>query len=104
MESSSTRASSGKTLKLSYDKHFTSKLKDVITLFMNHPEKALVLGVDEKSQIQALDLESHRMKSIRGIRRSFQFAFGWNHLFLIFSASKKIKEIMLALDDAGFAR
>ena len=51
MESSSTRASSGKTLKLSYDKHFTSKLKDVITLFMNHPEKALVLGVDEKSQI-----------------------------------------------------
>ena len=44
-----------KTFKLSHDKHFTAKLKDVIGLYMNPPEKALVLSVDEKSQIQALD-------------------------------------------------
>ncbi len=44
-----------KTFKLSHDKHFTAKLKDVTALYMNHPEKALVLSVDEKSQIQALD-------------------------------------------------
>ena len=44
-----------KTFKLSRDKHFTAKLKDVIGLYMNPPEKALVLSVDEKSQIQALD-------------------------------------------------
>ena len=44
-----------KTFKLSHDKHFTAKLKDVIGLYMNPPEKALVLSVDEKSQIPALD-------------------------------------------------
>jgi len=44
-----------KTFKLSNDKHFVEKLKDVIGLYMNPPENALVFCVDEKSQIQALD-------------------------------------------------
>lgn len=41
--------------KVSRDKHFTEKLTDVVGLYLNPPEKALVLCVDEKSQIQALD-------------------------------------------------
>jgi transposase len=44
-----------KTFKLSRDKHFVQKLHDVVGLYLNPPEKALVLCVDEKSQIQALD-------------------------------------------------
>lgn len=44
-----------RTFKLSNDKHFTEKLRDVVGLYMNPPENALVLSVDEKSQIQALD-------------------------------------------------
>jgi transposase len=44
-----------KTFKLSRDKQFVEKLTDVIGLYMNPPDKALVLCVDEKSQIQALD-------------------------------------------------
>jgi len=44
-----------KTFKISNDKNFTDKLKDVIGLYLNPPEHALVLCVDEKSQIQALD-------------------------------------------------
>jgi len=44
-----------KTFKLSRDKHFAHKLTDVVGLYLNPPEKALVLCVDEKSQIQALD-------------------------------------------------
>jgi transposase len=44
-----------KTFKLSRDKHFTEKLCDVVGLYLNPPDKALVLCVDEKSQIQALD-------------------------------------------------
>jgi transposase len=44
-----------KTFKLSRDKNFVAKLRDVVGLYMNPPEKALVLSVDEKSQIQALD-------------------------------------------------
>ena len=44
-----------KTFKLSKDPHFVEKLTDVVGLYMNPPEKAVVLCVDEKSQIQALD-------------------------------------------------
>lgn len=44
-----------KTFKLSRDKRFVEKLTDVIGLYMNPPDKAIVLCVDEKSQIQALD-------------------------------------------------
>jgi transposase len=44
-----------RTSKLSGDPLFTEKLTDVVGLYLNPPEKALVLCVDEKSQIQALD-------------------------------------------------
>ena len=44
-----------KTFKLSRDKRFVEKLTDVVGLYLNPPDKALVLCVDEKSQIQALD-------------------------------------------------
>jgi len=44
-----------KTFKLSRDPRFLEKLTDVVGLYLNPPEKAIVLCVDEKSQIQALD-------------------------------------------------
>jgi transposase len=44
-----------KTFKLSRDPKFLEKLTDVVGLYLNPPEKALVICVDEKSQIQALD-------------------------------------------------
>jgi transposase len=44
-----------KTFKLSTDKRFVEKLTDVVGLYLNPPAKALVLCVDEKSQVQALD-------------------------------------------------
>jgi len=44
-----------KTFKLSRDKRFVEKLHDVVGLYLNPPDKALVFCVDEKSQIQALD-------------------------------------------------
>lgn len=44
-----------RTFKLSRDKQFVEKLTDVVGLYLNPPDKALVLCVDEKSQIQALD-------------------------------------------------
>jgi len=43
------------TFKLSRDKYFVEKLTDVVGLYLNPPERALVLCFDEKSQIQALD-------------------------------------------------
>ena len=44
-----------KTFKVSRDKNFATKVEDVVGLYLNPPDKALVLCVDEKSQIQALD-------------------------------------------------
>ena len=43
------------TFKLSNDPLFIDKVRDVVGLYMDPPERALVLCVDEKSQIQALD-------------------------------------------------
>lgn len=44
-----------KTFKLSRDPRFLEKLTDVVGLYLNPPQQAIVLCVDEKSQIQALD-------------------------------------------------
>ncbi len=43
------------TFKLSNDPRFAEKVEDVVGLYLNPPERAIVLSVDEKSQIQALD-------------------------------------------------
>lgn len=43
------------TFKLSKDPLFVEKVRDIVGLYMSPPDKALVLCVDEKSQIQALD-------------------------------------------------
>lgn len=44
-----------RTFKLSNDPNFEVKLVDIVGLYLDPPDKALVLSVDEKSQIQALD-------------------------------------------------
>ncbi|MGB7294451.1 MAG: IS630 family transposase [Candidatus Aminicenantales bacterium] len=44
-----------RTFKLSRDKRFVEKLCDIVGLYLNPPDKSLVLCLDEKSQIQALD-------------------------------------------------
>lgn len=43
------------SFKLSTDPQFIEKVRDVVGLYLDPPERALVLCVDEKSQIQALD-------------------------------------------------
>src|SRR5207253_10723166 len=47
------------TFKLSKDPKFVEKLTDVVGLYLNPPDKAAVLCVDEKSMIQALDRTQH---------------------------------------------
>jgi len=43
------------TFKLSTDPYFVEKVRDVVGLYLSPPENAIVLSVDEKSQVQALD-------------------------------------------------
>ena len=43
------------TFRVSRDPQFVEKLEDVVGLYLNPPQQAIVFSVDEKSQIQALD-------------------------------------------------
>lgn len=54
------------TFKLSTDPRFKEKLTDVVGLYLNPPDKAIVLCVDEKSQIQALDRTQPGLPMKRG--------------------------------------
>jgi transposase len=53
--------------KLSKDPQFIDKLRDVVGLYLNPPERAVVLCVDEKSQIQALDRTAPILPLLPGV-------------------------------------
>jgi len=55
-----------RTFKLSNDPNFEDKLIDVVGLYLNPPERALVISADEKSQIQALDRTQPSLPMIPG--------------------------------------
>ncbi len=57
------------TFKVSNDPQFSEELEAVAGLYLSPPEHALVLGVEEKSQMQALDLEAALATSEEGARR-----------------------------------
>src|SRR5271154_171305 len=54
------------TWKLSKDPQFVAKVRDVVGLYLNPPERAVVLCVDEKSQIQALDRTAPILRMLPG--------------------------------------
>ena len=51
------------TFKLSTDPLFVDKVQDIVGLYLSPPNRAIVLCVDEKSQIQALDRPSHGLQA-----------------------------------------
>ena len=63
------------TFKLSKDPQFVEKVHDVVGLYLNPPERAVVLCVDEKSQIQALDRTQPILPLLPGVpeRRSHDY-------------------------------
>src|SRR6266536_3088461 len=58
--------------KLSPDPQFIDKVRDIVALYLNPPEAAVVLCVDEKAQIQALDRSAPVLPLMPGVpeRRS----------------------------------
>src|SRR4051812_14059764 len=54
------------TFKLSNDPNFEEKLVDVVGLYLNSPEKAIVLCADEKSSVQALDRTQASLPMVKG--------------------------------------
>src|SRR5829696_5687933 len=57
------------TFKLSTDPQFIEKVRDVVGLYLNPPEAAMVLCVDEKSSIQALDRTAPILPLLPGVPR-----------------------------------
>ena len=55
-----------KTFKLSNDRDFEEKLVDVVGLYVNPPDKSVVLCMDEKSQVQALDRTQPSLPMTKG--------------------------------------
>jgi len=60
-----------KSFKVSNDPHFVEKLVDVVGLYLDPPDHALVLSCDEKSQIQALDRTQKSLPIYPGRLMSF---------------------------------
>jgi hypothetical protein len=55
-----------KTFKLSNDPRFEEKLVDVVGLYLDPPEKSIVLCMDEKSSVQALDRTQPSLPMVKG--------------------------------------
>ena len=55
------------TWKLSTDPQFIEKVRDIVGLYLDPPDKALVLAVDEKSQMQALDRTAPMLPMMPGV-------------------------------------
>src|SRR5437870_11591589 len=75
-----------KTFKLSNDKRFEEKLVDVVGLYLNPPEKAIVLSMDEKSQIQALDRTQPSLPMKRGRAGTMTHDYKRNGTTTLFAA------------------
>ena len=80
-----------KTLKLSRDPRFVEKLTDVVGLYLQPPKDAVVLCVDEKSQIQALDRTQPGLPLMRGRCGTFTHEYqrhGTTYLFAALHVAK----------------
>ncbi|EKD67530.1 MAG: hypothetical protein ACD_48C00356G0001 [uncultured bacterium] len=80
-----------RTFKLSNDPHFVEKLKDVVGLYMNPPEHALVFSVDEKTQIQALDRTQLPLPLARGKKQTVTHDYKRNGTTTLFAALNILK-------------
>ncbi len=74
------------TFKLSNDPQFIDKVRDVVGLYLDPPEKALVLCVDEKSQIQALDRSAPVLPMMPGLPERRTHDYLRNGITTLFAA------------------
>ena len=75
-----------RTFKASNDPRFEEKTIDVVGLYLDPPEKALVLSVDEKSQIQALDRTQPGLPMVRGRAGTMTHDYKRNGTTTLFAA------------------
>ena len=87
------------TFKLSNDKHFIEKLDDIVGLYLNPPEHALVLSCDEKTQIQALDRTQPGLPMKRGRGQTMTHDYKRNGTTTLFAALDMLTGQVLSMTD-----
>jgi transposase len=75
-----------RTFKVSNDRRFAEKLVDVVGLYLNPPEHAVVFSVDEKSQIQALDRTQPSLPMYKGRGATLTHDYERNGTTTLFAA------------------
>jgi len=75
-----------RTFKISRDRRFVEKLTDVVGLYLNPPDKALVLCVDEKTQIQALNRTQPSLPMKKGRCGTMTHDYKRNGITTLFAA------------------
>jgi len=75
-----------KTFKVSNDPRFEEKLRDVVGLYLNPPENALVISADEKTSIQALDRTQPGLPMVKGRCRTMTHDYKRNGTTTLFAA------------------
>ena len=74
------------TFKFSTDPELDAKIRDVVGLYMNPPEKAVVLCVDEKTQVQALDRTAPVLPILPGVPEKQTHDYVRNDTTTLFAA------------------
>jgi transposase len=85
-----------RTFKVSNDPHFAEKLVDVVGLYLDPPEHALVLCVDEKSQIQALDRTQKSLPIYPGRCATMTHDYKRNGTTTLFAALEMLEGRLIA--------
>ena len=85
-----------KTFKLSNDPRFAEKLDDIVGLYLNPPEHALVLSLDEKSQIQALDRTQPGLPLKKGRGQTMTHDYKRNGTTTLFAALNTLDGSVIA--------
>ncbi len=84
-----------KTFKLSNDKRFEEKLVDVVGLYLNPPDNAVVLCMDEKSQIQALDRTQKSLPLKKGRAGTMTHDYKRNGTTTLFAALNVLTGVVI---------
>lgn len=88
-----------RTFKLSRDPEFTEKLEDIVGLYLNPPEHALVLCADEKSQIQALDRTQPGLPMKKGRCGTMTHDYKRNGTATLFAALDSLEGQVISMCD-----
>ncbi len=88
-----------KTFKLSNDPHVIDKLEDIVGLYLDPPEHALVLSGDEKTQIQALDRTQPGLPMTRGRNETMTHDDKRNGVTMLFAALDVLTGKVVSMTD-----